>query len=124
MAEINGATVAVYIGGVAVGSQTGCSFSETTAEIDVSNKDSRTTKLLAGRYSAKVTLDAMYVPSDAAFAALKTAMRAGTSVTLARYYSGSSVESATAIVTEMSQSFPDQEGGTCSASFSISGSWS
>lgn len=60
-----------------VGSQRDVTFEETTDEIDVSSKDGRAKRVLPGRYSASISLDALYVPTGAAYQALKDAMRNG-----------------------------------------------
>ena len=53
------------------------SVSEATEPIDFSTKDSRNMIVQGGRYSSEVTMDAAYVPGDAAYDALETAMRSG-----------------------------------------------
>ena len=109
---------------VAVGSQREASFEDTTEEIDISTKDGGREKLLmAGRYSSSVSLDSLYVPTDTAFVALKDAMRDGDLVMIQRTQSGSVVEAASAIVTSMSESYPDQDAATISISLTIDGEW-
>ena len=58
-----------------VGSQRNVSFSETTANIDSSSKDSRATGNEPGRYASSLSLEHLYVPTDEAYQALKDAMR-------------------------------------------------
>lgn len=106
-----------------VGSQRDATFDEATAEIDVSSKTSRAKRVLPGRYSANVSLDALYVPSDAAYLVLKNAMRNGTMVQILRQESGASLESADAIVTSLSEKAPDQAEATVSISLVIDGEW-
>lgn len=120
---INGSDVVVYVDGSAVGYQTDVTFEETTEEIDVSSKEERAKRVLPGRYGANVSLDALYVSTDTAFQALQSAMRNGEFVTLARYSGETNVEEANAIITSMSETFPDQEGATISASFTVDGEW-
>lgn len=103
----------------AVGSQRDVTFEETTEEIDVSSKDGRSKRVLPGRYSSSVSLDGLYVPSDDAYLALQTAMRNGTAVVIAK----DDDEYASAIITSLSEAFPDQDGATISASLTISGAW-
>jgi TP901-1 family phage major tail protein len=113
-------TVPVY---VAVGSQRDATFGETTDAIDVSSKDQREKRVLPGRYTAEITMDALYVPSDAAYQALRDAMRNGTMIKIVRQESGVSLEEATAVVTDLSQAAPDQDGATVSVGLAIDGEW-
>src|SRR4030042_4056480 len=72
----------------AVGSQRDAPIDEATATIDVSSKDSRAQRVLPGRYSSTISLDALYVPSDQAFMALKAANRDGEMILIAREEAG------------------------------------
>lgn len=108
---------------VAVGSQREASLEETTEEIDVSTKDGREKVIIPGRYGSTISLDSLYVPSDTAYGALKNAMRDGDLIMIQTTQSGSVVESATALVTSMSTSFPDQDAATISISLTIDGEW-
>lgn len=106
-----------------VGSQRGASFSESTDEIDVSSKDSRAKRVLPGRYSAGVSGEALYVPSDTAYQMLKDAMRNGTTVIVTREEAGVYLESAEAIVTSLGEEGPDQGEATVSFELVIDGEW-
>lgn len=106
-----------------VGSQRDVNFEETSEEIDVSSKDSRAKRVLAGRYGASISLDALYVPTDEAYQALRDANRAGELILVAREYDGVTQETASALITSMSESFPDQGEGTISISLTIDGEW-
>lgn len=105
----------------AVASQTNASISESNEVIDQSSKDARERSVAAGRYSATVNFDALYVPSNAAFLALKAAMRAGTAINLREQVSGTAVESASAIITDMTRNYPDQDNATISLTAAIDG---
>lgn len=107
----------------AVGSQRDVTFEESTEEIDVSSKEGREKEVVAGRYSSSVSLDALYVPSDTAYSELQDAMRSGDLVQIARSVSDTETEKADALVTSLSESFPDQDGATVSVSLTISGAW-
>jgi hypothetical protein len=107
----------------AVGSQRDASVDETTEIIDYSNKEGRARRVGPGRYSSTVSLDGLYVPNDAAYAVLKAAMRAGTTVLIAREESDVVIETATAVVASLSETFPDQAEATVSASFEIDDEW-
>jgi len=125
---INGADVVLYveIDGTmtSVGSQSNVNFDETTDVIDVSSKDSRAREILPGRYSASVSLDGFFIPSSSHYEALRDAMRNGTEIAIRRYYSGTAVEEADAIVSSLSSAFPDQGGATVAISLEVNGSWS
>ena len=108
----------------AVGSQRGLSLSETTADVDVSSKDSRAMRVISGRYGATLSLDALYVPSDAAYAALKTAFRAGDLVRVRVRDDGDETEQADALITQMDTEFPDQAEATIGISLRVDGTWS
>ena len=124
--SVNTGTEAVPVW-TAVGSQKDASLEETSEEIDVSNKTSRNKRVLAGRYSASVSLEALYVSDDTGYSALRTAMRYGDLVQIARTVITSGVpaqtEKADAIITSLSEAFPDQDGATVSISLTISGGW-
>jgi len=106
-----------------MGSQRDVSFEETNDEIDISSKDQREKRVLAGRYSSSVSLDALYVPTDAAYQALKAACRDGTAVRLLRQEGGVDLELADAIIASMSESGPDQGEAVVSISFTIDNAW-
>jgi hypothetical protein len=107
----------------AVGYQSDATFDEKTRSVEVSSKEARQSKYYPGQYSATVAAKNLYVPSDTAFVALKNAMRNGTKVVVARQESGSEVEHASAVVTELSGSFKDQTEGLISLTMSVDGPW-
>lgn len=106
-----------------VGSQRNLSREETTEEIDVSSKDSRAMRVLPGRYGSTLSLEALYVPDHASYVALKSAMRDGEFVLVRVSEAGFEVEEATAIVTSMSEEWPDQAEATISVDLRIDGDW-
>lgn len=105
------------------GCQRDGTLEETTASIDVSCKGNRARRVLPGRYQSTISLDGLYVPDDDAFQAMRTAMRNGDLVLLAREENEVVVETAYAVITSMSQSFPDQDAAVISASFDIDNMW-
>ncbi len=107
-----------------VGSQRDATFNETTAEIDLSSKDSRARRVGPGRYSADVSLDALYVPSDEGYQALRDAMRLGNLIQIQRQESEAALEYAYAVVTGLSGGMPDQGEATISVDLAIDGEWS
>lgn len=106
-----------------VGSQRDATIDETTESIDVSSKDGRAKRVLPGRYASTVSLDALYVPNDAAYQALLAANRAGDLILIARQEDGVVIETANAVVTSISGSFPDQGEATISVSLEVDGEW-
>lgn len=106
-----------------VGSQRDATIEESDAGIDFSSKDAREQKVGAGRYSTTISFDALYVPTDLAYQALKSAMRTGTLVLVARQESDTVIETIDARVDSISGSFPDQGEATVSISLTGSGAW-
>lgn len=105
------------------GCQRDGTMEEGSAVIDVSCKGNRARRVLAGRYTSTISLDGLYIPGDSAFDAMRQANRNGELVLLAREESGVVVETAYAVISSMSQSFPDQDAAVISASFEIDGMW-
>jgi len=106
-----------------VGSQRNLSREETTEEIDVSSKDSRAKRVLAGRYSSSLSLEALYVPSDQAYLALRDTMRNGDLIKIRIEDDSVAVEEADALITSMSEEYPDQAEATISCDLTIDGEW-
>ena len=125
---MNGADVLLWVnteaGYVVVGSQRDVTFDESTEEIDVSSKDSRARRVLAGRYGSTVSLDALYVPLDEGYLALQEAMRNGDLIRIEREESEAALEYADALVTGLSQGMPDQGEATISVDLTIDNWWS
>lgn len=108
-----------------VGSQRDATIEETSEEIDYSSKNSRARRVGPGRYASTISMDALYVPSDAAYRALRDANRnpEGEIILVAKEYDGLVTETAPAVVTSISESEPDQAEATISISLSIDGFW-
>jgi len=106
-----------------VGSQRDVTFDENNDEIDVSNKDSRAKRVLAGRYSAGVSLDALYVRADGGYLALRDALRDGELILIERLEADGRDETADALITSLSEAAPDQSDATISISMTIDGTW-
>lgn len=107
----------------AVGSQRDATVEETSDTIDISNKESRAMRVLVGRYSSNISLDSLYVPSDAAYQALRNANRNGELILVARQWQGVVQEIVDAKIDSMSESFPDQGEATISISLTVDGFW-
>jgi len=114
------AEVPVY---TVVGSQRDATVDEASATIDVSSKDSRAQRVLPGRYSSTLSLDALYVPDDEAYQALVEANRTGELIKVAKELAGVVTETADAVVTSISEGYPDQGEATVSVSLTIDGEW-
>ena len=109
---------------VTVGSQRDVTFEEKSDDIDVSSKDGQAQRVLPGRYSSSVSLDALYVPDDVAYQALKTAMRPpSTLIKVLRQELGGALEIADAHITGLGDKGPDQGEATTTISFTIDGEW-
>jgi hypothetical protein len=121
----NGNSVTLLVNTFSVGGQTNVTFNENRDTFDTSKKGDDKRTLSAGRYSANVTLDNLFVDGDSAYTALQTAVRGGTTVTIVRGDSGgSTIESATAYVTSLSANFPDMDNSTVSVTLEVTGAWS
>jgi len=120
--KVNTGTVGVPIWTV-VGSQRNADFPEKSDFIDTSSKAARAQTGLPGRYSASVTLDALYVPSDAAYALLRSAIRNATVIQVCKAESGVNIEKADAVVVSLGPKAPDQAEATVSVELTISGGW-
>ena len=107
----------------AVGSQRDMSIEETNEEIDMSSKDGRAKRVIAGRYGSTLSMDALYVPTDTAYLALRTAMRDGTLIKVQIEESGASTWQADALITTMSSEFPDQGAATIAIDVTIDDEW-
>lgn len=120
-AEVNGASVLVQVETapgsgtfITVGSQRNATFTETTAAIDFSSKNSRAARSGPGRYAWTSSFESLYLPSASGYGAIKNAMRNGHLVQIRRLESGTPLESGFAVVTSMSSAFPDQDAAVIS----------
>jgi TP901-1 family phage major tail protein len=106
-----------------VGSQRDATIDENTEAIDYSSKDARERRVGPGRYTSSISMDALYVPNNNAYTALKNAMRNGTLIKIAIEESEAVTETADAVISTMSSSYPDQGEATISISLDIDGAW-
>ena len=120
---LNGTDVLLLIDSLVVGPQRGVTFDETNDPIDFSSKDQREMRTGYGRYSSTVSLEFLYVPNASGYAAIRTAARAGTKVTVLRREQGSAIESAPAVITSKSDDFPDQAESVISLDLQLDGAW-
>jgi len=105
------------------GCQRDATVEESSDTIDVSCKDSRAQRVLAGRYSSTVSFDHLYVPTNDGYLALRAANRDGELILIAREWGGAVQEIADAKVDSISESFPDQGESVVSISLTIDGFW-
>jgi len=128
---MNGADVLLYVNTgsdaqptwTAVGSQRNASIQETTDAVDYSSKDGRAARVFGGRYASSISLDALYVPTDSAYGALKTAFRNGDLIQVRVSENQVDTEQASAVITDMSREYPDQAAATISVSLTVDGEW-
>jgi len=107
----------------AVGCQRDSTVEETSDTIDFSCKDSRAQRVDYGRYSSTISLDSLYVPDNASYAALKQANRDGELILVAREENDVVTETALAKIDSISESFPDQGEAAASISLTVDGNW-
>jgi hypothetical protein len=124
---VNGTDFLVYVddgtGPILVGSQRNATVDESNEEIDLSSKNQREAVVDSGRYSATLSLEALYVPTDAGYQALVDAIRNATPVTVVAEENGVYTESAQEIGPSLSREYPDQGEATISCELKISGAW-
>jgi TP901-1 family phage major tail protein len=129
---LKGSTVTVLIRTVtgapdtytAVGSQRELTRSFSTDTIETTSKDDEDKTFLAGKRGSTLSMSALYVPGDAAKAALMTAYEAGDLIRLRRSAAGADLaRQADAVITSLEETFNDGEASMFSAEFAISGGW-
>lgn len=108
----------------AVGSQRGMTREETVDEIDTSSKDTGSRRVVGGRYGSTLSLDAVYVPDDTAYLALKTAFRAKELILVRIEEEDVETEEADCLITGMSSDYPDNDVATISVDLTVDGDWS
>ena len=119
----NGSDILITIGGMVVGSQRDATIDESSDVVDISSKESRARRIVPGRYSSTLSLDALYVPDSVSYTAIKNAMREGTSVNVAVMDNNVNIKSAMGYVTSLSEEYPDQGEATVSITIEIDGEW-
>lgn len=121
-----GTNVILVVEGEPVGFQRDVTFTENTAAIDVSSKEERAQRVLPGRYSSEITLDALYIYDDDGYEELVDAMRDGELIEVIRREPAGEAGDLTAqaLVTSISNRFPDAAESTISVSLVIDGEWS
>lgn len=124
---MNGSDVLIYVKidttYTVVGSQRNATVNKNTATYDVSSKDTDDELVEPGRRSSTLDMDAVYVPSDAAYLELDAAYKASSPVYLEIQENGIVTETATAYIESFTKNFPDQDASTFSMTFHITGGW-
>jgi hypothetical protein len=105
-----------------VASQRDVDFNDVTEEIDVSSKLSRAGRVLAGRYSANISLDGLHIWDDEGRRALLNAIREGELILLARQEPTRTLIY-DALITRFENTFPDQADSTIEVDAVIDGFW-
>lgn len=107
----------------AVGEQTDLSTENSSNLIDVSSKDDTHTKWLYGKDDDTSTLEALYVPNDAGFTALKDAKATHSTVIIRRSENGTDVEESEVLISKISSEWPDNDSSTISIEFQHNSGW-
>lgn len=107
----------------AVAEQTSLSTENSTNLIEASHKGEGHTKWIAGRRDGTITLEALYVPSDDGYKALKAAQKAGDKIMARRSEDGTEIEEVELFVSSIGEEFPDNDSSTISAEFQKNGDW-
>jgi TP901-1 family phage major tail protein len=116
---INGSAVLLIVNGTEVACQTGLSIEENNELIDASHKQSTYASYIYGRGEGSLSLEALYVPTDAGFQALRTAFKNKQPVTVRISENGTAVEEAEALIESMSREYPDNEVATISVELKL-----
>lgn len=104
-----------------VGYQRDVTIDESSEVIDVSSKNERAQRVLPGRYSGSMSLDALYVPDDEGYRALRAALRNGELILVAIQEDDVVIETVAAHVDSISRAHPDQAESTISISLTFDG---
>lgn len=129
MAEgINGADVLLYVETStddyeALAGQRGASRERSAATIDVSSKEDTYEAFIPGRLSSTLSFDGLWVPDDAAYTALEDAYDNQETIVARMMNDGEPWKEADGFLTSISETFPDQDAATISATFQVSGAW-
>ena len=130
---INGAQLILRVDGSDVAYQRDVSFDGKNKLIDTSNKLSgRRATYLVGRQDEDIKLDYLF-SDDASYAALQTAFRTGATISVAKFMTDDTnpsqtssftvVETADAVITDLSEKFKDQDAAMATVGIKISGNW-
>lgn len=130
---INGAQLILQVNGANVAFQRDVSFDGKNKLIDTSNKLSgRRATYLVGRQDEDIKLDYLF-SDDASYTAVQTAFRDGDTITVAKFITDDTnpselssftlIETADAVITDLSEKFKDQDAAMATVGIKISGNW-
>lgn len=128
---LNGADVLLYVNvGTdevpdfqALAGQRGATRDRNAATIDISHKLDQYERFIPGRLSSTMSFDGLWVPDDAAYAALEAAYENQDTIIGRLIQDGEPWKEADGFLTNISEAFPDQDAATISANFQVSGAW-
>lgn len=121
---MNGADVVLLIDDVQIPAQRGATQGERVGTIDMSSKDQPQMRVAPGRYDSDLSLTALYVPGASGFDAIQAKFRGREYIDVVRQELGDGIETASAIITEMSPQFPDQDASVITLNMKVDGAWS
>ena len=126
--ELLGESLAIYVSGSLVASQTNFSLNENRDVVDITSKESNNRRYLPGKYSSTFTADALYIPTSS-YRTMSAAMR-GSGYVICGIYgnashpaSGTLQMSCSALVNGLSLNAPDGAPSTYNANFTVDGAW-
>lgn len=125
---LNGADVLLYVETgsdeyTALAGQRGATRDRAAATIDVSHKLDKYERFIPGRLSSNMSFDGLWVPDDAAYAALEAAYDNQETIVCRLVKDGEPWREADGFLTSISEAYPDQDAATISATFQVSGAW-
>lgn len=121
---INGSNILLLVDGQAVAEQRSYSQEKSRDMIETTVKADDAKTYEYGEIDNTVTVEGLYAPSDAAYAALEDAADNATEITIRRQREGTDIEEATALVDSLSLEAPRNDNSTFSADLQITGAWS
>jgi len=107
----------------AIGSQSGIKVSKKQQMLDVTDKSMIDKQYIGGPRESSITLDAFYVPNDAALAAINTAYKTGTTVVVQVNELGAALEYANALISQIDKDAKTNTPATLALTLQITGPW-
>ena len=107
-----------------VGSQRNLSRERARDIIDASSKDGDDERVLPGRKSSSISLDALYVPDNVAYLQIDEAYEAGDFMLVQMFTEGVATHQANVLVESMSEEYPDNAECTISVELRVDNGWS
>lgn len=107
----------------AVGSQSGIKLSKKAQMLDVTDKSMGDKQYIPGPRESTITLDAFYVPNDAALSAIITAYKTGTAVVIQVNEQGAAFEYCDAYISQMDKDGKVNTPATLALTLQVTGQW-